>query len=148
MKIHRTPTGTADKSVLLIGQMIEKYSGDLGALRALPLHDFFELVKNMPYRRDPAGREVIARQKYILKYAPELGRDCKKQSTLLGSWAKENGVPFRLSVVSTRPDKKPHHIFCSVLIGGKWIDADATYKNYKLGDCKNYTYRKNYEVLK
>lgn len=147
MNIHRTKTASADKSVLLIVEMIKNYSPDLGELAKLPIQSFYKVVQNQPYRRDPSGREVISRPLYILNYAPEFGRDCKKQSTLIASWAKENGVPFRLSVVSSRPDKKPHHIFCSLNIGGKWIDADATYKRFKLGEKRRYTYRKNYEVL-
>lgn len=140
-------TGTADKTVIDIANLVLKFSSDIGELANKGLHDYYDYVKSMPYRRDPSGVEVVPRPKYIIKYGFGIGRDCKKQSIMMSSWAHENGIPYKLSVVSGRPDKKPHHIFVCVKIDGHWIDVDATYPNYKIGNNKSYTYRKNYEVF-
>lgn len=147
MKIDRHNTGNADRTVVDIARQVERFAGDIGDLKNLPLEGFYNYVRAMPYRRDPVGREVVSRPEYIMKYGQSLGRDCKKQSTLMASWAKLNGVPYRLCVVSGRPDKRPHHIFVKVNHGGKWIDADATYPDYKLGEMRPFTYRKEFEVL-
>lgn len=147
MNVESHDTGTADRTVLDIAQTVKKYSGDIGPLKNMDLKTAYIFVRSMPYRRDPAGTEVVSRPKFILQFGPEFGRDCKKQSTLLASWANENNVPYKFCVVSSRPDKKPHHIFVTLFVGGNWVDADATYNYYNLGERRSYTYRKEYEVV-
>jgi len=38
--------------------------------------------------------------------------------------------------MSERPDKEVHHVFPVLCIGGKWVNADATYNRHQLGAAK------------
>jgi len=143
-----TPTGNADKTVQIIDQLVKKFSVDLGDLKNMGLREFYDFVKNHPYRRDPRGTEVVCRPKYILAFGRKIGRDCKKQTILIASWARENRVPYRFCVVSAARDRHPHHIFVELFLRGNWIPADATYQRFQLGVPRTYTYKKNYEVTK
>ena len=139
---------TADNSVHSMEKIVRETSGDIGEKRRMRLGEFFDYVKAMPYRQDPKGVEVLSRPKHTMNFAPSIGRDCKKQSVIMASWARENGVPYRFVIVSTRATRAPHHVFISMFINGKWIDTDATYKHYRIGDKKVYTYRRNFEIQK
>jgi hypothetical protein len=145
MKIEILSGVMADRTVHKIIEMIEKYSGDIGELRLLPMQKFFELVKNQKYRIDPAGKEIVSRPLYTMIFGNKIGRDCKKQTVLIGSWAKQNGIPYKVSIVSTKPNRKFHHVFCSIWNGSGWVDCDATYKHSKIEN-KQYTNRKDFEV--
>lgn len=143
--------GTVEKMI----KTIEAHADDLKnfvdinsgcSLDKLSLQDFYNYVKAMPYRRDPAGNEIIPRPAFIIEYAPKYGRDCKKQSILIGAWAKLNGVPYRLKVVSRNKKKRMHHIYPELQINKKWLTADATYNNMLLGAHYQNTREKNFYV--
>lgn len=143
--------GTVEKMI----KTIEAHAGDLKnfvdsksgrSLDELSLQEFFDYVKSMPYRRDPAGNEIIPRPAFIIKFAPEYGRDCKKQSILIGAWAKLNDLPYRLKVVSRNKRRKMHHIYPEIKINGKWLTADATYHNMLLDAHYQNTNEKTFYV--
>lgn len=121
--------------------LAEKYAGDVAALGALSLPEYFRLVSNMPYKNDETAfrdpfREVVARPAFILQMAQNDrigGIDCKKKAILIGAWSQLNGLPWELVAMSEQPDKEIHHVFPLVLLGNKWINADATYPRYRLG---------------
>lgn len=132
-----------------IKSLVNKYSSDLedvflstrsGNLRMneLSLTDFFNFVRKIKYRRDPKPIEIVSRPSYLLKYR-SLGWDCKKKAILIASWCKENGIPYRFIGSSNRPDKAIHHIFVQGNIDGEWINLDATYSNYRIGESKQVT---------
>ena len=141
----KKPLHSKDITAAEIADLINVYADDLDLvytdgpggkqipMSALTLPAFFDLVRAMPYRRDPSNPpiEVIARPYYIFKYA-HLGRDCKKAAILCGSWLKKHAADFRLIGSSQRKDKKIHHIFPEMFFRGSWLPVDATYPQYKL----------------
>lgn len=117
----------------------ERYGG-LIPLSSLSFRDFYDVVKSLPYRRDVSPVEIVARPRIVLSLSKSgQGRDCKKAAVLIGAYCECNGLKWRLATVSTRPDKKIHHIFPQVFIGGEYINADATYQNMKIGERKKVT---------
>jgi len=68
-----------------------------------------------------------------------MGADCKKKSILMGSYFKNNGIPFRLIGSSKNKNKRIHHVFPQAFLDGKWVNTDATYNHYNLGDQKKVT---------
>lgn len=119
--------------------LIDTYARDLAnfkvndtALFDLSISDFFNFVKNIPYRRDLSPTEVISRPHHILHHR-KIGMDCKKKAILIASWAFLNNIPFHLIASSSRKNGKIHHVFPQVQLNGEWINADATYKKLKLG---------------
>ena len=115
-----------------------KYAGRKTTLDRLPLAEYFDIIRKIPYRTDPRPREIIARPSILLS-APWLGYDCKKKACLIASWARQNGVPFRFIASSNRADRKITHVFPQLFINGTWINADATYGHYRLGQIKKLT---------
>jgi hypothetical protein len=131
-----------NETVSAIDNTVSKFSGDLDRVyfrsqkktaSQLPLKKWYDKVKKMRYRRDKRGKEVIARPEIILKYGSLLGRDCKKSTILIASWAKKNNIPYRFIIVSRLPTKKMHHIYPELFINNSWIPADATYATQKIG---------------
>lgn len=110
-----------------------KYHKDLGIHQDDSLTDFFDYVKNIPYREDSLKAEIVSRPKYIMSGgAFEKGIDCKKKATLIGAWMNAHNIPWRLLAVSEKKNKKIHHVFPQAKIGGQWANVDATYSHYKL----------------
>lgn len=110
----------------------------------LDLDQYFDVVKNIPYRKDLKPVEIIARPYYLFKYKSH-GLDCKKKSILIASFLKYWKIPYRLMGTSIREDGKIHHVFPQAFIQNEWKNFDATYSEYKPGQTKKVT---NFEILK
>ncbi len=124
-------------------RLVEQFHGDLrcvylvAGVRRVPVADislpgFHSLVRAIPYRRDDAPIEVVARPIRIFRRRED-GMDCKKKGILLGAWARCNRVPFRFVAASSRKDRKIHHVYPELRYRGRWTNADATYSHYMLG---------------
>lgn len=124
--------------------LVRQTSADIKNLKRLPLSDYFFFVKNIPYRQDRKPREIIARPEHLLKYRSS-GLDCKKKAILIGSWAKENKIPFRFVATSRRPSGHIHHVYPELKISGRYIPIDATYSRNRINEKKPIT---NYVILK
>jgi hypothetical protein len=149
MVVERVPLQDKEQTARKIKDLVNQYYSDLDSvfvvnrgvnmkITDLSLSDFFDLVKNIPYRRDPRPVEVVARPYYLFKHRG-LGLDCKKKSILCAAYFKYRGLPFRFIGSSNRPDKKVHHIFPQVKLDNEWLNFDATYSNYKLFGPKQVT---------
>lgn len=121
-------------------------SGESVPLSKLSLQEYFDMVRRIPYRRDIKQIEVVARPRKILKQSKD-GCDCKKKAILMASWCKRNGLPFRLIASSRLPSGRIHHVFpqCKMSPRSEWINIDATYPKYRIGEKKKIT---KAEVLK
>lgn len=106
-------------------------------LSKLSLPDFFNFVKNIPYRKDPSPREIVARPYYIIKHRA-LGADCKKKGTLICSFLRIKNYKYRAIGSSTRPDGVICHIYFELYDPKEkqWKPVDATYKHYRLFEKK------------
>ena len=149
MIVDREPLRDKEQTATKIKSLVNNFYGDLEhvlversgsrvPVTQLPLSDYFDLVKNIPYRRDPPPVEVVARPHHIFKYA-KLGMDCKKKATAIAAYLKARGIPFRFIGSSNRPDKKIHHIFPQAKIDSEYVNVDATYPDYKLFQPKTVT---------
>ncbi len=106
------------------------YFSDLGPLAALSLPAFFDLVRKIPYLKDPRGKEIVARPALLLKEFPAL--DCKKKAILIGAYCIANKIPFRFVASSVRKDAKAHHVYPQIKVGDGFKNVDATYSHYRL----------------
>ena len=112
-------------------------------LSALDMQTYYDFIRLIPYRRDSEPVEVVSRPYHILRDRNK-GADCKKKAICLGAWLAYQGVPFRFVATSRRPDRVLHHVFPQAKLSGEWVNLDATYSNYKLGQSKQVT---AFEVL-
>ena len=119
-----------------------KYFKDLGPFLDTTLAQFFNHVKNIPYKEDSLKAEIVSRPKYLLgKSAFRDGIDCKKKAVLISAWMEAHGIPYRLVAVSEKKNKQIHHVFPQAYINDRWQNVDATYNHYKLFEGKpNVTY--------
>lgn len=126
-------------------RLARSYWPDLGHYAAWPFAAWFRFVRSIPYLSDedrfPARVvEVVARPAHILdrRVFPRL--DCKKKSILIGAWAAANGKPFRFVAVSHRPDKSIHHVFPQIDFGRGWVNVDATFPKFEIGQPQPATF--------
>lgn len=149
MLVEKTPLKDKEQTARKIKALVNSFYNDLDSIFVinrgtnvkvpdLSLQDFFNLLKNIPYRRDPRPVEVVARPYYLFKYR-NLGLDCKKKAIMSAAYAKYRGLPYRFIGSSNRPDKKIHHIFVQIKLDGEWLNFDNTYKEYKLFGPKQVT---------
>jgi len=105
---------------------------------------FYTRVCNLKYIEDSevgSGEyERLWRAKWIMERLE--GADCKKKSILIASFCNLHGIPVRFIVMSNRRDKQPHHIYTEVKLKGRWVVADATYPQNRLGKKYKETFRK------
>ena len=144
MRIGISLLRNRDQTARSINRLSNKYQ-ELGNWLRLPLPVFFNTVKNIPFKLDPAGREVTARPKYLKNPRLFPRMDCKKKAVLVQAWLKSRAIPSRLVAISERPDKKIHHVFPQAKMktarGNKWLNVDATYPHFKLFAPKPYVTR-------
>lgn len=126
-------------------ELVRRFSGDLKQVylygeqaAKTPLNTYFDFVRNIPYRQDTKPVEVVSRPYHIIS-GRKHGADCKKKSILIAAWARQNKIPYRFVASSKMQNGKIHHVFPQLKIKGQWINADATYRNYKLGEPKIVT---------
>ncbi|MFA5235077.1 MAG: transglutaminase domain-containing protein [Sulfurimonas sp.] len=134
-----------DQTGIEMYRLIDQYAGDIDYIkvRGIPLSEFslfefFNFVKNIPYRQDIKGIEVVSRPEKIID-KKSVGMDCKKKSILISAYLKNRGIPFRLIASSKRPDKRIHHVFPQMKIDNEWQNMDATYSDYKPLQIKKLT---------
>ncbi len=153
MKVDREPLRNRFQTANRIKSLVRNYSTDLDdiyvqrqglngetvPLSALGLDEMFDYVRRLPYQADPKPKEIVSRPCHLFSGRFQ-GIDCKKKTVLMASWAKRNGVPYRFIGSSQREDQKVHHIFPQFKIDGHWINADATYPDYRIGESKELTF--------
>jgi len=132
MQEHKYTVKTLEDTGRLMYALVKRFSGDLGEFANYSLEEFFNHVKKIPYKKDPDGIEYLTRPEAFLKSYGR-GQDCDDRAITIGSWAKENGLQFRFIATGKHKDKPIHHVYPEILIGGKWIVADATYPENVLG---------------
>ena len=159
MRVFTEPLRNKKQTVDRIFFLSDAYSGDLDnffvrfhgqdiPVSSLTLSEYFDFVKNIPYRRDIEPVEVVARPKIIFSnYIQGVGKDCKKAAVLMGAYLNRKKIPWRLVVVSTRPDKELHHIFPQgdVYLNGDFLNLDCTYSYMRPFTVKTVTKAEIYE---
>lgn len=134
-----------------IKSIISCFSGDLETiflrsggndipLSQLSFDKYFDFVKNIKYRKDTPPVEKVGRPLWIMAQVNAgKGIDCKKKAVLIGAYLHLHGVPFRFIGSSCREDRQIHHIFPQADFGNGWINVDATYAHYHIGQNKKVT---------
>lgn len=154
MKISRIPLFDKKQTAIRLYYLIEKYYPDLKQFKVkkngsivpiteLTIREFFNFVKNIPYRQDVKPVEIISRPTHIIKNR-FIGMDCKKKAVLIGSYLKSKGIPYRLMSISRKKSGRIHHVFPQAFIKNRWQNVDATYRKYRPFQKKRVT---NAELL-
>lgn len=151
MLVRQTPLVNKEQTGKEMHRLIRNYHKDLkdmylndsGKARKMSkvsLSCFFDFVKNIPYVQDIPPIEIIKRPKIIIGDSKKgVGADCKKKAILISSFLVINGCPYRLIASSSRKDKRIHHVFPQGQVNGEWINLDATYRIFRIGEQKRIT---------
>lgn len=124
------------------------YRNDVAQFGSMSLTEFYNLLRELEYHPDPEGRETLMRPAYTLMPITANIRiaqagDCDDKAICVIAYCALNRIPCRVVVASSKPHKKPHHVFCDVFYGGKWVSFDPTYTWCNFGiDMRPYTLRK------
>lgn len=154
MIYERKPLHNKSQTARGMYKLINKYYKDLNAynlkvgnkiipFKNLSLLQFFDWVRNIPYRVDTKPIEIISRPKHIIKHRM-LGMDCKKKSILTASFLRLKGIPFYLAGSSSRKNGRIHHVYARGKLGGKFYNIDPTYSFNLPFERKRIT---NFEIL-
>lgn len=141
--IRKRPLFKRSQSAKEMKKMVRNFSSDLEKFAHLPFDVYFDIVRKMPYEKDRKGVEVVKSPRETFKAGKG---DCKKKAVLVASYANNRWGPksWRFVASSNRPDKRITHVFPEIKIGGKWLNADATYPRFYFGKPKKIT---RYEIL-
>lgn len=133
-----------DQTARAMYSLVERYHQDIMRLPALGvmlgqlgINSLFDIVKKIPYKRDPANIEILMRPEIIWKRR-RAGMDCKKKAILIAAWARHNLGPgsYKFVATSSAPNGRLHHVFPVVKIGNGWIILDGTYRIQKINQPK------------
>lgn len=137
------PLFDKDQTCSAIYDISNRYAGDLDlcylgnvAFSDLKPDEIYDVVRKIRYEMDIPGTEVVMRPMHVIRGNKG---DCKKKTTILSSYALLHGIPFRYACTSKKPDGRIHHIFPQYKLSGRYINFDATYPWYSLGEPKRVT---------
>lgn len=152
IKAHETPLKDRKQTSDEIKFLVRAYANDLHNIslelggNPVPVSDlsfdlYFDFIKNLKYKRDKEPVERVGRPAWIIGYCGNGGHglDCKKKAVMIASWLYLHGIPYRFIGSSSRKDREIHHIFPQALINGTWVNVDATYPDYHIGQEKTVT---------
>ena len=130
-----------------MGRLAVEYATDMAPFASMSLPQVQELVRNIPYVRDPEGEEAVHRP-WITLNGYGIGRDCDDKAVCIGAWAVLQGWSFKF-LAAGNGDGKTSPAFCHVFAvlqvpGMGWTWVDATYDYDRIGTHKPY---KNQRVI-
>lgn len=129
-----------------MARIIKEHSTDVAPWGLWSLSDFFDLVKNGSYNREPTAwsTQILARPRLTISKAVPITA-CANKAIILASWAQMNRIPWRLVGAGRVPGRAPHHVFPEFHLGGAWRSVDGTYPWGVLFAQRNYPVRVVYD---
>lgn len=135
-----------DKTIKAMKYLVEKYYLDLAPFADWAIDDFFDMVKNLPYRMEDKElqAQVLQRPRFSLeRVSPYVA--CANKAILIGAFMKLKGIPFGFVVSSNDPRKNYSHVFNWIKLNNNRVIVDATYPENVIFREKAYPKRKVYE---
>lgn len=132
MAYRETPLVDVRQTSREMYRMAFAWKEDMAPYASYSMPEVFNLLKNIPFRADPDGKEVLQRPWYTL-HGYGLGGDCDDKAIAAGAWAHLNRIPFRFVAVARVGAKDLHHVHTEFKINGSWIIFDPTYAYNVLG---------------
>lgn len=136
--LRRTKLKNVKYTGSLMKRLSMRYRSDVDPYMSMSLMQFYDLVKNIPYRPDPPGNEYLQRPYYTLTQTGG-GGDCDDKSIVLGAYLANARIPFRFVAVGAQ--ERLHHVITEAFVDGKWLHLDPTYSYNTFGQ-PLYRYKK------
>lgn len=142
MKVNKVEKHFLKDTLNEVERLANIYYQDMKQFKDYTILQMFNFIaKNIEYKKDPPGIELVMRPLYTLK---RRAGDCDDKAVMFLAWFKLKNYSGGYSIVSQKPDKDYHHIFTYLIINNLIIDADATYNYNRLGESKTWAKRLNF----
>jgi hypothetical protein len=141
-----------DKTIAGMQEWVRRYYGDLSDYADWTLEDFYDLVKNLPYKMEERewGQQIIMRPRDILtRLVPVVA--CANKAILISSFLTMHGIKNGFVVSANSQNENFGHVFNwlqfpnSGTNSGTKSFVDATYPENVIFREKTYPKRKIYE---
>ncbi|RPI18722.1 MAG: hypothetical protein EHM58_04445 [Ignavibacteriae bacterium] len=141
-----------DNTLVEIQKLVMKYrnAAYMKVFDHWSLEKIFNYIsKQIPYVEDPQNVPIANFATFEALKAPHItmfnGGDCDDKSILAAVIMERKKIPYRMAVVSTRPDKQLHHIYLEVFYNGSYKPFDPTYNYNKIFIEQPFTKKKLYD---
>jgi len=139
-KVKDLKTGTLTvrplKNVKYTGKLMRelsvRYQTDVAMYGHLSFIEFYNLIKNIPYKEDPKKQEFLQRPYYTLTGRGK-GGDCDDKCICIGAYCAMAEIPFRFVACGALDNGRLHHVIVEVLIDNQWVHVDPTYAFNTIG---------------
>jgi len=136
MRKNQLPLNNVKQTLGQMKRLAVQYAKDVSPYASMSVNEFYEKVKNIPYRFDLDSQgnltEIVQRPLYTLN-GQGFGGDCDDKAICMGAWAYLNGLPFRFKAVGKKLNGSLHHVFAEIYLNNEWLVCDATYPFNTLG---------------
>ncbi len=129
---HEAPLLDVQQTASEMYRLAYAWKEDMAPFASLSLPELFDRLKNLPWRADPEGTELLQRPWYTMNQVG-LGGDCDDKAIAVGAYCHLAGFPFRFVAVSRSPNSDLHHVYTEIMIKGSWLIFDPTYAYNVLG---------------
>ena len=116
----------------LMVRLANRYANDVAPFAHHTPQEMFDLLKRVPYNRDPVGREFLQRPYFTLR-GESPGGDCDDKAIVAGAYCILHGWPFKFQAMGKFSDKPFHHVATDILLNGDWVHFDPTYSHQLFG---------------
>jgi hypothetical protein len=116
----------------LMTQLSVKHCRDVAGFGHLSPLEYYDVLRRIPYNRDPDQTEWLQRPYFTLR-GDTPGGDCDDKAICGGAYAVLCGYPFRFVAMGRYADKPLHHVATDMLINGEWTHFDPTYTSQVFG---------------
>lgn len=135
MRVTRLPLIDAKETGRWMHRIVNEFYMDMAPWSGESVLSMYTIIKDIPYRPDPKGNEVLQRPKYTME-GMGWGGDCDDKSICFAAFCKLKGIRYRFIGVGKKKPLKKYgffdkilltHVYTQVYLGGEWVDADCTY---------------------
>jgi len=143
MKVTKVLNHNLQQTLNEVKRLSADYFLDMTPYRDYNIYQIFDFIaKDIVYKKDPAGIELVMRPAITIKRGYG---DCDDKTVVFLAWLKLKKIPRGFSIVSDSANKSYHHIFPFTYDKNtdKIIDLDATYAKNQIAVSKYWSKRFN-----
>jgi len=120
-------------------RLADQYRGDVDNYNLNNVYDIFRFTQDIPYVRDIDSTGHLEALK-----RPSIGvqeGDCDDKTIFAAAALSKINIPYRIVTTSYRPDKEMQHAYLEILLNGRWLPFDATFKSNKIFTERPFTHK-------
>lgn len=146
MQIRRVSSTNPDTTIEGMKTLVREFRADVAPFAFLSIEDFFDIVKNLPYKMESPslGMQILQRPKFTLQRKVNVVA-CANKAILISSFLTNLGIPNGFVISANKATENYGHVFNWARLFGNRVFIDATYPENEIFREKKYAKRKVYE---